>query len=361
MIRAWFERTLSDPQTLLLLVLLGAGVALIIFLGGTLFPLIAALVIAYVLQGGVNRLERRGVPHILSVSVVFVLFLAGAFFVLFALMPLLVRQVTELAQQIPAMIQEAQAHLMRLPQAYPELITTNQVQRVIQSLRAEILSTTQWFVSFSLASVVAVATMFVYFILVPVLVFFLLKDRRRILDWLAGFLPHERDLARTVWTEVNSQFARYIRGKFWEIIIVAVVTYTTFTLLGLNYAALLGAVTGLSVLIPYIGAATVTFPVAIVAYFQWGVSWDFGYVVAAYGVLQALDGNLLAPLLLGNAVNIHPVAVIAAILFFGAIWGFWGVFFAIPLAVVIQAVLRAWPRYRPVTPAEAADASSDAA
>ena len=111
----------------------------------------------------------------------------------------------------------------------------------------------------------------------------------------------------------------------------------------MQYAALLATIVGFSVLIPYIGAAVVTLPVAIVAFFQFGWSWDFAYVIIAYGVIQALDGNVLVPLLFSEVVNLHPVAIIIAVLVFGGLWGFWGVFFAIPLATVVNAILRAWP------------------
>jgi putative permease len=101
---------------------------------------------------------------------------------------------------------------------------------------------------------------------------------------------------------------------------------------------------GLSVIIPYIGAAVVTLPIALIAWFQWGWSSEFGWVLIVYGVLQALDGHLLVPLLFSEVVNLHPVAIIIAILVFGGLWGFWGVFFAIPLATLVQAVMQAWPR-----------------
>jgi putative permease len=113
--------------------------------------------------------------------------------------------------------------------------------------------------------------------------------------------------------------------------------------MGLNYALLLATMVGLSVIIPYVGAAVVTVPVAIIAWFQWGWSPELGWLLFAYGVLQALDGYLLVPLLFSEVVDLHPVAIIIAILVFGGIWGFWGVFFAIPLATLVQAVLNAWP------------------
>ena len=81
-----------------------------------------------------------------------------------------------------------------------------------------------------------------------------------------------------------------------------------------------------------------------VAYSQWGISGEFAYVLIAYTIIQFLDGNILVPLLFSEVVNLHPVAIITAVLFFGGIWGIWGVFFAIPLATLINAVINAWPR-----------------
>ena len=98
---------------------------------------------------------------------------------------------------------------------------------------------------------------------------------------------------------------------------------------------------GLSVIIPYIGATVVTLPIALIAYFQWGWTSDFAWLMVAYLVIQALDGNVLVPLLFSEVVNLHPVAIIVAILVFGGLWGFWGVFFAIPLATLVKAVLSA--------------------
>lgn len=142
---------------------------------------------------------------------------------------------------------------------------------------------------------------------------------------------------------MDDQIANYIRGKVIEIFIVGSVTYVTFAILGVHYAALLAIMVGLSVLVPYIGASVVTLPIGLIGFFQWGWSSDFLYLMIAYGVIQALDGNVLVPLLFSEAVNLHPISIIVAVLIFGAIWGVWGVFFAIPLATLVKAVGNAWP------------------
>ena len=142
---------------------------------------------------------------------------------------------------------------------------------------------------------------------------------------------------------MNEQIANYVRGKVWEILIVWAVCFIAFNLVGLHYAMLLSFLVGLSVLVPYVGATVVTIPVVLVAYVQWKWGNEFIYLTSIFLIIQALDGYVLVPLLFSEVVNLHPVAIIVAILFFGGIWGFWGVFFAIPLATLVQAVLVAWP------------------
>ena len=142
---------------------------------------------------------------------------------------------------------------------------------------------------------------------------------------------------------MDAQIGNYVRGKINEILIVGSVSFIIFQLLQLNYAPLLAIIVGLSVLIPYIGAAVVTLPVAFVGYFQWGLNADFVWLMVWYAVLQFLDGNVLVPILFSDAVNLHPIAIISAILIFGGLWGFWGVFFAIPLATLVKALINVWP------------------
>jgi putative permease len=340
----WLRRQFANPQLVVLILILAAVFLTLYLAGDSLAPVLAATVIAYLLQGLVNRLERFGMPHLVAVHMVFVTFIAMVSLAVFGLMPLLVGQLSQLVQQIPSMMARARDLLLRLPSQYPTFFTEQQISDFIAAIRNDILGVGQTLLSYSVSSLVTLVTVVIYFILVPLMVYFMIKDKQRILDWFAGFLPEDRHLSSTVWHEVDVQIANYVRGKFWEIIIVASFAYVTFSLLDLQYALLLAALTGVSVLIPYIGAAVVTVPVALVALFQWGLTPEFYWVVVAYLVIQALDGNLLAPLLFSEAVDLHPVAIIVAILFFGGVWGFWGVFFAIPLATVIQAILRVWPR-----------------
>lgn len=351
-ILAWLRRQLADPQivALTLIVLL---LALTVWLfGRMLAPLLASLVIAYLLDSMAQRMRARGVPHLLSVLLVFMLFIAVLWACFFWLLPLLTRQMGQLFQQIPSMVGEVQKALLLLPEKYPAYVSEQQIREVFAGFNTELVRFGQRLLSFSVASLMTLITILIYLVLVPFLVFFLLKDKELLIDWIAGFLPKDRHLTLEVWGDVDRQIGNYVQGKLVEILLVAIVTWIAFSVLGLQYALLLAAITGVSVLIPYVGAMVVTLPVALVAYFQFGLAPAFYYVIVAYGVIQFIDGNVLVPVLFSEVVDLHPVAIIAAILFFGGLWGFWGIFFAIPLATVIQAILRAWPRHgspEPVT------------
>lgn len=343
-IRAWFRRHLEDPEVLVLAVLLLGGLALVVLAGRALSPLIASIVIAYVLDAPIEHLRRLGVPRPLAFGAIYAGFVALLLLSLLAFLPLLLQQTEQVVRALPGMIAIVQELLLELPERWPDLVAPQQVQELVERFRGEALNAAQGALAYSLGQLGSLFSLAVYLFVVPFVVFFLLKDKRRILAWLGRFLPARRALAARVWEDVDRKLGAYVRGKIYEIAIVGSTTYVAFALLGVDFALLLAVATGLSVLVPYLGAVSVAVPVALVAFFQFGWSGSFAGVMGAYTLIQFLDGNLLAPLLLAGVVDIHPVAVIAAIFMFGALWGFWGVFFAIPLATVAAAVIEAWPR-----------------
>ncbi|MDX1812046.1 MAG: AI-2E family transporter, partial [Gammaproteobacteria bacterium] len=341
MIKAWYERHFSNPQVIILAVLLILGFATVLYFGDILVPLLAAIVIAYMLEALVMKLEHRGLNRKFASISVFSVFMLLVVITLLTATPLLIEQVSQFFRELPKMMGSIQKVLLRLPESYPELISQSQINDVMTAVTAEMGKYSQVVLSFSLSSLQGVITWVVYLILICLLVFFFLKDKVMIRNWVSGYLPEKRVLVQQVWGEMDQQIGNYIRGKFVEIIIIGAASYIAFLIMGLNYAFLLGLLVGLSVLVPFVGATVVTIPVALTAFFQWGWSSEFGYLMLVYLIIQAIDGNVLVPLLFSEAVNLHPVAIIVAIIFFGGIWGFWGVFFAIPLATLVKAVLNA--------------------
>lgn len=339
----WYQRYLSEEEAVVLLVMLVAAFVVMLAFGEILAPVFVAVILAYLMQGVANVMRHRGLPAELSVAISTLLFLGGFLAVLFGLAPLVWRQLVALVREAPTMIEAGRQVLVTLPEEYPVLFTQQQVNELTSVIQAEMAAMGQLLVTKGLSSIPSMLALFVYLILIPLMVFFFLKDRDQLIGWFAGFLPAKRPLLDRIWGELNLQFANYARGKGIEILIIGGASYLVFALFSLNYAALLGLLVGLSVIVPYIGATLVTIPVVVVAYAQFGVSTDFYWVVGAYIVTQVLDGNVLVPLLFSEAVNLHPVAIVIAVLFFGGLWGLWGVFFAIPLATLVNAILTAWP------------------
>lgn len=347
-LRDWIQRYFSDEEAVVLAVLLILAFTAVLTLGGMLAPVLAGMVLAYLMQGLVVTLERLRVPGGVAVGLVFALFMGVLMLFIVVVMPLLWHQLITLFNELPGMLAKWQSLLLLLPERYPHLVSDEQVLQAIEAARGEIGKFGQWALTFSLSSLPLLVNIMIYLVLVPILVFFFLKDRAMIGEWVRSYLPRERALITRVAQEMNRQIANYIRGKVIEIVICGGVTYIAFVALGLNYAALLALLVGISVVVPYVGAVVVTVPVLLIALFQWGWSDQFIYLMAVYGIIQTLDGNVLVPLLFSEAVNLHPVAIICAVLLFGGLWGFWGVFFAIPLATLFKAVLDAWPRKEPV-------------
>jgi putative permease len=342
MLREWSRRYLSDPQVIVLGMLLILGFAFIFLFGHLLVPVLVAGVIAYLLDGLVDFLRRKRFPKKLAVILVFVLFIATLFVLFLWLLPLLSRQISQLFQRLPTMLTYGHNQLMQLPEHYPDLISKSQVDQIFEYINAGLTSFAKQMLSLSLASVMGLISVIVYLILVPILVFFFLKDKEMILAWFVNLLPDDLTMANDVWREVNAQVSNYVRGKGWEILIIWGISFTTFTFIGMEFSLLLSFFVGLSVIFPYIGVTVMFLPVGLIAYFQWGWDTKALWAVVAYAVIQLLDGNLLAPLLLSEVINLHPIAIIIAVLVFGGMWGLWGLFFAIPLATLINAVLKSW-------------------
>lgn len=344
-VRSWIDRYFSDEEAVVLFLVLTLGLTFIVLWGDIIAPVIASAILAFVLQGLVGYLTKRGLSPKFAMYLSFVVFIGLVFAFIFYVLPLVWSQLSSLVSDVPGIFNNLKTYFFALQAQYPNLVSVQEMDNYYQEITSEVASFGQWLVSQSLETVPLLITVMIYFIVVPLLVFFFLKDKDRILTGISQLLPSNRELMTTVWLEMNEQFANYVRGKVVEIAVVGGSTYMAFVFMDLNYAALLAILVGLSVVIPYIGAIIVTIPVTMIALFQFGLQEEFYYVMAAYLIIQVLDGNILVPLLFSEVVNLHPTVIIISVIFFGGLWGVWGVFFAIPLATLLKAVFTAWPRH----------------
>jgi len=344
-ISGWINRHFSNEEAIYLVVLLVAVFVLLFTLGGVLAPVLIGLVFAFLLQGMVKRLVQLNVPRIVAVYAAFTVFLSATIALVLFLVPLVWQQLRALIVGLPGGIVQVQTILRDLSASSPGgFFTPEQVDQWLGALTAEVANLSGTLLNTLLTQVPSVIALLLYTVIVPFSVFFFLKDRDQLMKWFLSMLPSERPLLNEVGDEMNVQLANYIRGKFIEILIVGSTTFVTFILFGLNYSALLAVLVGLSVLIPFFGAAVVTIPVVLVAIVQFGWTLPLAGVVGAYLFIQFVDGNFLVPLLFSSAVNLHPITIVSAVLAFGGLWGIWGVLFAIPLATLVKAIYNAWPK-----------------
>ena len=338
-----FKKIFSNEETLVFAFLLIVAFLVLFFLGGILTPFLISIIFAYLLVGMQTRLSSIGVSNFLSLVITYCFFLLIGITLMVWLGPLVYQQLQSLILEIPKWVNAFMLFVQEIPSKYPEMISSEQITSFAQSLSGQITSISQDFLKVSITGIQNTLTIAINLALLPVLVYFLLFDRQSIIDSFLSILPKERAILNKVWIEMDEQLSNYARGKAIEILIVGMAAALIFMFFGLQYVALLSVLVGFSVLIPYIGAFLVTIPVAAVGLLQFGLTFDFWLLMSLYLILQILDGNILVPLLFSDAVKLHPIIIILAVFVFGGLFGFWGVFFAIPIATLIKAIWNSWP------------------
>ena len=339
-----FKKIFSNEETLIFALLLCIGFLIIFFLGNILTPFLMSLIFAYLLIGMQKRLEAYGLNSTVALIFTYSFFLLIGIALMVWLVPLVYQQLQSLVLEIPKWVKTFTVFIQTVPENYPDLVSSDQITTFLQSLSGQITAISEEFLKASIAGIQNTVTIAINLILLPILVFFFLFDRDSIISSFLKILPKKRSMLQNVWVEMDDQLSNYARGKAIEIVIVGLAAAIIFLYFDLQYIALLSVLVGFSVLIPFLGAFLVTIPVAIIGLLQFGLSFDFWLLMGAYLVLQILDGNLLVPLLFSDAVKLHPVIIMLAVFVFGALFGFWGVFFAIPIATLIKAIWNSWPK-----------------
>ena len=313
------------------------------FFGSILTPFIISMVVAYLLVGMQKKIQSYDVSANVSLIITFSVFIITGAALLIWLVPLLYIQLQAFILDVPNLINNFLDFVSELPAKFPDLVSSEQISIFFQAVSEEASVIAQNIVKSSISGIQSAITFLLYIILFPILVYFFLFDRKNIIDGFIKIIPGKRQMLTNIWAEMDIQLSNYVRGKTIEIFIVGIAAAIIFVSLGLKYSALLSVLVGLSVIIPFVGAFLVTIPIVIVGLLQFGLSTEFYLLIGLYLLLQALDGNLLVPIIFSETVKLHPVVIILAVFIFGSMFGFWGVFFSIPIATFIKAVWNAWP------------------
>ena len=338
-----FNKLFSNEESLIFSLLILTFLLVLYFFGGLLTPFIISLIFAYLLIGLTKNLIKYGLTELVSLIISYVIFLLSSIGFLIWLIPLIFQQTQAFFIEVPIWLNNFRSFIENLVQSNQELVSSDQISSFFTEFIGRLSSISQGVLDASISGIQDTLVFSIYLIMIPVLVFFFLFDKERIVRGFLLLLPKKRAMLSEVWIEMDDQLSNYVWGKGVEILIVGFAAAVIFGMMGLNYTALLSIIVGVSVLIPYVGAFLATIPVVIVAFLQFGIGFDLYMIVGLYLLLQALDGYLLVPILFSDAVKLHPVVIMLAVFVFGGIFGFWGAFFSIPLATFIKAVWNSWP------------------
>ncbi len=319
---------------------------LIYQLSPILSPFLVGILLAYLGDPLVDRLERWKLSRTWGVILVFSLFTLLCLLLLLVLVPMLGKQLMHLYELAPLGLDWLQ--LTALPWVQARFGLDDDFWRVdqLKSAFSANLGSTKDVVAIILsqatASSIALLAWLANLLLVPVVCFYLLRDWDLIMAKLRTLLPRRReDAVMALMRECHEVIGAFLRGQLLVMLALAVVYSAGLMLVGVELGLLIGVLAGLASIVPYMGFVVGIGAAVIAVLFQFGLElYPLLGVAVVFTVGQMMEGMLLTPLLVGDRIGLHPVAVIFAVLAGGQLFGFTGVLLALPVAAVIMVLLR---------------------
>lgn len=365
----WYLRHFSTPGTIEFALVLLCIFLIVYYFMWLVGPLVVALCIAYCLDGVVRFLTRKCyMSRTVASSVTMLFFIGLSVSILVFVVPKLLQQGSQFYQTLQSISAQnistekgedfdsiVTSNILpfveNLPDPLPSMMTEGEIKELVNKARLALISNvSNIFNNQIMPSVVNVMSFLVYLVIVPIFTFLMLSNKSQLQSrFVTYILPSNQRIIHEFWPQLTKQIEGYMRGKLIHITIVSIVNTVAFISFGLHYAILLGIGVGLSVVIPYVGAVIITIPILLVSVFQFGFGYTLVWLLAVYIIIQLLDSNVLTPMLFSKAMNLDAFSILASILIFGGLWGFWGVFFSIPLATFIRTIIVNWPSSSPAT------------
>lgn len=336
---------ISDSQKWLLLAAVVLTGVLLYLLAPVLTPFFAGALLAYLGDPLVDRLERRRVSRSVSVVIVFAFMLLAGFLTLLVVVPMLERQLHALVGGIPRGLEWLQGALAPRVAA---MLGVDVIDFDIEGIRRALLehwrqvgSLAGQFVKHLTRSGQVVLGWVSYLLLIPVVTFYLLRDWDRLVEAIDTLLPkHIQPTVARLAREIDAVLAEFLRGQVSVMLALAVLYTIGLWIVGLDLAFFVGMLAGVVSFVPYLGVIVGVVVAGFAAFLQFGDVWHLAAVAAVFGVGQMIEGMVLSPLLVGDRIGLHPVAVIFAIMAGGQLFGFMGVLLALPVAAVLVVLLR---------------------
>jgi len=335
----------NDTQKWQLLALTALIGGVLYLLAPVLTPFAVAALLAYLGDPIADRLQGKHVSRTLAVALVFLLMTLGVLLLVVMLIPMIERQVTRLVERLPVYLAWARETLLPWIETRFGLETTG-----FDGSSAVELLKTHWQQAGGLASTLVgqvsrsgmtVVLWLTNLLLIPVVTFYLLRDWDTLVERVRSLLPRaiEPTVSR-LGRESDTVLSAFLRGQLLVMLSLGAIYSVGLSLVGIELALLIGMTAGIVSFIPYLGAIVGVAAGLVAAMVQFGDWWHVVLVLAVFGTGQAVESFLLTPLLVGDRIGLHPVAVIFAIMAGGHLFGFLGVLLALPVAAVVMVLLR---------------------
>ena len=326
-----------------------AGAVLVIaaalhWLGSVLTPFLVAAILAYFGSPAVSWAQRRRIPRTLGTLLVMLVILALLLGLMFVLIPLVQSEITQAVRRLPQLVGQLNARVapwlrdtlgieLQLDMATVKQLISENIESA-ETLSLKVLSSVK-------AGGTVVLGILINLALIPVVMFYLLRDWNRIVERVDDLLPRRwLPRVRKIAGEIDKVLAEFLRGQLSVMGVLAVYYAVGLSLAGLQFALPIGILTGILVFIPYVGFGLGLILGMLAALLQWSGLPGFLAVAAVYGVGQLLENYVLVPWLVGDRIGLHPLAVIFALLAFGELFGFAGVLLALPVSAALLVGLR---------------------
>ena len=314
------------------------------FLSVVMLPVILSGLLFYLLNPLVDLMEKYKINRVLAISIIFVIIAILLIIGLAVAIPNLQRQVVIFAQNVPSYLEDADRVIndlvtKRLPDDFRP-----QLEQVLANFSTQ---ATAWASNISSKAVNWVSALIsgtsqviVALIIMPFMLFYLLRDGKGLRDYITQFLPNKlREPVGKVLSEVNQQLSNYVRGQITVAVIVAIMFIIFFKIIGLRYAVTLGITAGFLNLVPYLGSFLAMIPALVLGLIAGPVM--LLKVIIVFIVEQTIEGRFVSPLILGSQLNIHPITILFVLLTSGSMFGIWGVLLGIPIYASAKVVISA--------------------
>lgn len=314
------------------------------FLAPILTPFLVGAILAYLGDPLVNKLMRLRIPRLLSVIIVFLVLFSILILLILLLIPAIENQVVILTNVIPNIISWLQNTFLPILNSYfgvQEFINVETLKTTLAENWTKAGGIASWLVKSVLHSSLAFVELLTNLILIPVVTFYLLRDWDIVIKGMRNLLPRRAEpTVVNIAQECDSVLSAFFRGQLLVMISLGIIYSLGLSIIGLQIGVMIGLLSGLMCVVPYLGFIVGIVSASIAAFVQFGTFYSVFLVWIVFLIGQGIESTLLTPNLVGDRIGLHPVAVIFSILAGGSLFGFFGVLLALPVAAVIMVLVR---------------------